>query len=382
LHLAPPRATVRRMRATGCLILVAACGHHEPATPPASAPAATAGNAAATTPAAPTGAAPERRAITATPTTIQLPGAGQDGVSLDYLAYDAAHHRVWIPAGGTGKVDVIDATTNAITPIEGFPTKEVERRGQKRMMGPSSAAVGDGFVYIGNRADSTICAINAATLVKGECITLPSSPDGLQYVAATKELWVTTPRDQSLRILDVKNPAHPVLTEASIKLDEGGPEGFAVDNVAGVFYTNIDDHDATTAIDIKTRKRIATYVPGCGEGGGKGLAFEPATKHLIVACTDRVVTLDTAHNGARVGDAQVGEGIDAVDYVPSRHAVFAAAARAEKLTIVALASDGKLSAIADVPTAKGARNAVATEDGTAYVADGPAGSILVYRWPL
>src|SRR5438874_8300731 len=141
---------------------------------------------------------------------IALPGAPADGVFLDYLAYDPAHHKVWVPAGGTGRVDVIDTKTGVLTPIEGFPTKEIERRGQKRMVGPTSATVGDGVVYIGNRGDSTVCAVDATTLAKQTCVTLDAMPDGLQYVAATKQVWVTTPRDKSIRLLDVATPGKPV----------------------------------------------------------------------------------------------------------------------------------------------------------------------------
>src|SRR5258706_8219264 len=145
----------------------------------------------------------------ATPThAIALPGA-TGALFLDYLAYDPAHDRVWIPASGTGRVDVIDAKTEQVTPIEGFATKEVERRGKKMTTGPTAATVGDGVVYIGNRGDASVCAVDAASLAKRDCVTLDSSPDGMQYVASTKEVWVTTPRDKSIRILDVSTPSHP-----------------------------------------------------------------------------------------------------------------------------------------------------------------------------
>ena len=314
-----------------------------------------------------------------TPHTIALPGAPSDGVFLDYLAYDPAHHKVWVPAGGTGRVDVIDAATGALTQIDGFPTKEMERRGQKRLVGPTSATVGSGVVYVGNRGDSTVCAIDAGTLAKQGCVTLDAMPDGLQYVAATKEVWVTTPRDKSIRILDASNPAQPAAKD-KIAFD-GEPEGFAVDNERGAFFTNLEDKDKTLVIDLKSHTITKTWEPKCGEDGPKGLAFDAANDHLIVVCPDHIETLDVAHDGAVVGTLQVGEGLDAIDYVPGQHLVVAAAARAEKMTLAVLGNDGKLSELRTVPTAKGARNAVASEDGTAFVADGPAGAILVIPAP-
>src|SRR3989442_1749270 len=83
--------------------------------------------------------------------SIALPGAPADGVFMDYIAYDRAHRRVWVPAGNTGRVDVIDVGSGKVTEVGGFPTQEMERRGKKRTVGPSSASVGDGVVYVGNR---------------------------------------------------------------------------------------------------------------------------------------------------------------------------------------------------------------------------------------
>ena len=344
------------------VVILAACSHPAPA-PEAHAP-------------------PVLRASSpfSEPTPIALPGAPPDGVSLDYLAYDTVHHQVWVPAGGTGNVDVIDSTTGKLTPVAGFATKEVERRGTKRIVGPSSAAVGDGVVYIGNRGDSSVCAIDATTLVKQGCITLDANPDGLQYVAATHELWVTIPHDKSIRILDVTTPAQPV-EKPRITLD-AEPEGFAVDNQRGVFFTNLEDADKTIAIDLHSHAVTRTWDAKCGKDGPRGLIFDPSGNHLVVVCTSSLETLDIAHDGSIVGIAQVGDGLDAIDYSPTRHALVAAAGRAQKLAIVSLDDSGALVQLADVPTAKGARNAVVANDGTTYVADGPAGAILAVPWPV
>jgi DNA-binding beta-propeller fold protein YncE len=312
------------------------------------------------------------------PHAIALPGA-TGPVMLDYLAYDPKQDRVWIPAGGTGRVDVIDAKTEKITAIEGFPTKEVERRGKKHVTGPSAATVGDGVVYIGSRADSSVCAVDAASLEKRDCVTLDSGPDGLQYIADTHEVWVTTPRDKSIRILDVATPGHPT---AKDKITfEGEPEGFAVDNAHHVFYTNLEDKDETLAIDTKSHTITAHWQPKCGEDGPKGLALDLVANHLVVVCSDHLVTLDSAHGGAELATLPVGKGLDAIDLAPARHLVAAAAGGAGHIAFVELGADGKLSQVASVPTAKGARNAVVSSTGTAFVAVGPSGSILVVPAP-
>src|SRR4029453_17366626 len=94
---------------------------------------------------------------------INLPGA-TGTVALDYFAYDRATGKVWVPASNTGSVDVIDETTDAISQITGFPTGEIERRGRKITVGPTAASVGAGVIYIGDRANGTLCVIDAKSL--------------------------------------------------------------------------------------------------------------------------------------------------------------------------------------------------------------------------
>ncbi|HTA21752.1 MAG TPA: hypothetical protein VK989_20805, partial [Polyangia bacterium] len=64
---------------------------------------------------------------------VALPGGPP--VGMDYLAYDAATDRVWVPAGNTGSVDVVDAATGKVTTLRGFPTAP-PRRPDRPRMGP------------------------------------------------------------------------------------------------------------------------------------------------------------------------------------------------------------------------------------------------------
>ncbi len=213
-----------------------------------------------------------------------LPGASGP-VSLDYLACDRSRGRVWVPVGDTGSADVFDIATSTFTRVDGFKTEAREVRGKLRVMGPSSASVGDGVVYVGNRATSEVCSINAETLKLGQCLKLPASIDGVSYVASSKEVWVTTPRDQSLAVLDAK--PNTLRAKLIIKTP-GAPEGFAVDQLRGLFYTNLEDKNETLAIDIKTHTIRANWNSGCGSDGPRGVAVDAARNFVFVACTESV----------------------------------------------------------------------------------------------
>jgi DNA-binding beta-propeller fold protein YncE len=345
------------------LLPLVACAKAPP--PPAPLPALP----ATASPSVATAAVPQ---LTATP--IALPGA-TGSVSLDYLAIDRAAGRVWIPAGETGSVDVLDAATGKLTRIEGFPTAEREGHSGKRVVGPSSATVGRGVVYVGNRANSEVCAVDAATLARGACVTLPSAPDGLAYVAATHEVWATTPKDSSITVLDASTPQLVVKTKIAL---EGAPEGYAVDEARGIFYTNLEDKNKTLTLDVKTHRVTATWEPHCGDDGPRGLAVDPAKGFLFVACTDHVVVLDTAHGGALLSRLDAGAGVDNVDYLDARGLLYIAAGKTGTLTVAHVDDKGALAIVAAAPSAPGARVVVAGRDGAAYVADGKQGRVIAF----
>jgi DNA-binding beta-propeller fold protein YncE len=275
---------------------------------------------------------------------------------MDYLA--TAGDQVWVPAGNTGKVFVLEG--GKFREISGFAT--VKGRGD-RLMGPSSASAGEGVVYVGNRGDSSICAFDQKTLAKKACATLPSMPDGTFYVSSTREVWATTPRDKSLRMFDARS----MKAVGSMEMP-GEPEGYATDPKHGLVYTNLEDKDRTLVIDAKARKIVKTFEPGCGEKGPRGLAVDVERGLLFVACTDGVVSLD-ATTGARKGRLDTGVGVDNIDYLPARKLLYASAGKDAKLTIASVADDGAFKTVTSAKVGDGCRVVVAAPDGTAYAAD-------------
>jgi len=334
------------------------------------------------TPTARTTQAPTARFVTK---ELALPGAS-GLVTLDYFAWDHSTGKLWVSAGNLASVDVIDGKTDEITKITGFYTGEVELRGRKVMIGPTSVTVGKDVVYVGNRADSSICIINAKTLKVGDCIRIaaPSegiaaAPDGVVYVAPTKELWVTRGApplgipspDQSITILDASSANLKVKTKIPLG---GSAEGYAVDEGRGLFYTNLEEGKETIAIDVNQRKIVSRWQSGCDES--RGLALDKTRRFLFVACSDRVVALNAGDAGKLIGSIETGDGLDNIDYSEMQHTLYAAASKVATLTVAEVDNNGRIKPIAVVPTNTGARGVVAGEMGTAYVADPVRGRIL------
>lgn len=302
--------------------------------------------------------------------TLPLPDHGKGNVTMDYIAYDPSTGYVWVPAINIGSVYVVDTGSGSVREISGFSANEVELGGRKRRQGPSGVSIGDGVVYIGDRVDSSVCAIDEKTLERKTCGHIDSTPDGVVYVAPTKEVWVTAPRDKSVRILDSQT-----LNEKEKLTFEGQPEGYAVDAKRGRFYMNYEDKDLTTAIDLKTRKTVAKWPSSCGEDGPHGLSIDQTTGFLFVACSTQAEILDAGHNGKKLSSINTGDGVDDLNYSPTTHTLYVGAAKDAKLTVARVDAGGKLNMIAQVPTNQGARNGVVTKDGTVYLAHSQLGQL-------
>jgi DNA-binding beta-propeller fold protein YncE len=300
-------------------------------------------------------------------------------IVLDHLAYDRSKDRLWVPASNTGDVDVIDCGFDTVSHVSGFSTGEVELEGRKARLGPTAVSVGEGVVYIGNRGNSSLCVIDSQTLARDECVPVSrassesdTGPHQVAYVAATREVWVTTGPGKSIQIFDVSEAGHPKF-KTKIDLD-GATEGAAIDTKRGCFYTNISEKGTTTAIDLKTRKVVSKWNVGSNEL--QGLALDSQRGFLFVACTDHVVNLDITHDGKLLDSIATGAGLDDIDFSPEKKLLYAAASITATLSIIEVSDDGTFHLKALVPTAKGARGVAAGKNSTAYLIDPGKGQIL------
>ena len=76
-------------------------------------------------------------------TSVQL--LGGPPVGMDYIATIPRPIDVWVPAGNTGTIQVIDLATGKVNVLASFPTAPSRRPGRPPM-GPSSAALAGGTV--------------------------------------------------------------------------------------------------------------------------------------------------------------------------------------------------------------------------------------------
>jgi hypothetical protein len=164
--------------------------------------------------------------------------------------------------------------------------------------------------------------------------------------------------------------------KTEVRLD-GAPEGVAVDDWRAVFYTNLEDKDRALTLDIWSKKVIRSWPASCGEGGPKGLAVDRSLNFLFLACSDHVRLLDAGHDAKELSAIDAGGGVDDIAYLEARRQLYIGAAKAAKLIVASIDVRGRLDIEASIPTAPGARNAVVTEEGVAYLTDSAEAKLLV-----
>jgi hypothetical protein len=240
------------------------------------------------------------------------------------------------------------------------------------LLGPSSVTFGPGTAYVGNRADKSVCAVDSKTLRRGACVTLADSPDGLAYVATTGEVWVTTPRSNSLTLLSIRD--HVPSVSGKIAL-QGAPEGYAVAPADGRFFTNLEDKSQTLEIDARTRQVVRSWPDGCGEKGPRGLAVDVGLKAVLVACTDAVAVFGL--DGSLWDRVETGAGVDNIDILSGPLRIYLAAGRAETFQRLELSSTHKLRVTGRATTSAGVRVVVVSAAGKAFAADSAGGRLLV-----
>jgi len=304
--------------------------------------------------------------------SIPLPG-GAGGIGLDDMGWAPSLSRIVVPAGRTGRIDLIDPAGGPMTDIGGF---RVSAAGTTRGGGTTSASEGAGLLFATDRTAGDVVAVEEKTRKIVARAKLASGPDYVRWVEATHEVWVTEPEGERIEIFRLGSGFPPALEHSGFVAVAGGPESLAIDGARGRAYANLWKAE-TVAIDLKTRAIASRWKNGCG--GARGLALDPRRGFLFVACTEgRVLSIDV-ENGKTLSSAPAPNGIDIIDYNPSLAHLYVPGAKDAQLAVVAVSKDGALSALGRMPTAPRAHCVAAEPGGGIYVCDPAHGAVIALQ---
>ena len=263
----------------------------------------------------------------------------------DYLAFDAASHRVAVAHGA--EITVVDSTSGAVV----------------GRLGPINRAHGvliaNGRIYATSQEPDTLTAFDLITLKQVAAVPVGKEPDGALYDPATRRGFVINEGDKTVTAIDL-DANKPVFTT-----DLGGaPEFLAA--ASGKLYVNIKDSRDVVRIDIASGRLDARWpVPDCESP--HGMAVDATAHRLFSSCVNgKMMVLDT-DKGTIVASLPIGKRTDAAAYDSKRKLAFSSNSEGS-LSVIAEKSADDFVALGDIATAPGARTmALDPESGRIFV---------------
>ena len=260
----------------------------------------------------------------------------------DYLTADAASGKLYVSHGS--KVQILNS---ADLSLEGEVAQTPGVHGVA--LAPDLQR---GYVSAG-RADSVV-VFDLKTLARlQEIKTTGANPDAILYEPTTHQVFTFNGRGRNATVIDTKDNA----VVATLALD-AKPE-FAVADLAGHVYVNLEDANSIAVIDAAARKVQATWsLPGCEEPSG--LAIDREHARLFSVCANKVMVMVDAKTGGVAATVPIGGRVDGVAFDPGKQMAFASGGDGT-LTVVHEDGPQKLSVVQTVTTRIGARTVTLDE---------------------
>jgi hypothetical protein len=211
-------------------------------------------------------------------TPLPLPG-GEGGIGFDDLRFSTELHKLLVPAGASGRLDLVDPKTRAVDAIAGFSTSPQRERGHSQ--GTTSADGGDGLIFASDRTAGTLVIVDPGARRIVTSVKLGGAPDYVRWVAPLREVWVSEPDSKAIEIFRLERNEGPALSRAGSIEVADGPESLEIDPARRRAYTNTW-HDTTLAIDLQSKTIVARWRNGCK--GARGLALDVVHGFAFVGC--------------------------------------------------------------------------------------------------
>lgn len=264
----------------------------------------------------------------------------------DLLSIDPADHRLYVAHG------------DAVTSVDLASSKVTDKLVPADRAHAALAIPGTHEVLVTNGNANNAQIIDGRTGQIRATIPTGRKPDGAAYDPATRTLWVMTPGDGAITVID------PASAKAVATVPVGGSLELAAPDAHGKLYVNVEDKNDVAVIDTRARKLVRREpLPGCD--GPTGIAYDPATKETLSACANGVAIV-LSDTGKPVASLTIGKRPDGAVFDERRHVALVPSGADGTLTIIQLSPAPHV--VATVSTAKSARTiALDPSTGRAYL---------------
>lgn len=311
----------------------------------------------------------------AAPLSLAIPG-GEAGVGYDDLQYAPRLGRILVPAGRTGRLALIDPATNVVTTVAGFSSSVSYRGGHGE--GTTSAAELDetGWVIASDRGAQALKVVDTKKAQVSAPVKLAAAPDYVRVVSSRHEVWVTEPGRKQIEVFHVEGSPSRLLRAATLGVPDG-PESLVIDEARGRAYSHTWKGESY-AIDLASRKLVATWSNGCA--ASRGLALDDRRGLLFAGCAEGKATVVDLATGKLISSVPTGPDVDSIAYSASLGHLYVPAGGSAELWIFAVPPDGKVALLGKIPTASDAHTvAFDPVSRRLFVGTPDRGAVLVIR---
>jgi len=292
-------------------------------------------------------------AVAASPPTYHIINQikGPDG-GWDLLSVDPQAQRLYLAHGDT------------VTAVD-LPTGNVAARLTPASRAHAALAIpGTPEFLLTNGGIDTAEIIDGNNGAPRATIPTGKKPDAATWDPATRTLWVMTPGDGAITVID------PVSAKVIATVSVGGSLELGAADGRGKLYVNVEDRNDVAVIDTRTRNLLRREpLPGCD--GPTGIAYDPATRQTVSACANGVAVVLSA-SGNPVASLPIGKRPDGAAFDERRHVALIPSGAEGTLSVIELSPKPRV--IETVVTAKSARTiALDPSTGRAYL---PAADLL------
>ena len=249
----------------------------------------------------------------------------------DYSIVDTTAHRLYLSHGT--RVVVFD--TDSKTVVGEIPNTN----------GVHGIALAPdlGRGYTSNGRDSSVTVFDLKTLKVLTNMKLKArNPDAILYDPFSKQVFTFNGGSSSATAIN----AETYEIVGTVALD-GKPE-FAVTDLRGNIFVNIEDKSVITAFEAKSLKVIARWPLAPGEEPS-GLAIDRAHNRLFSVCGNKLMIVLDYTSGKVVASIPIGSGVDAAAYDPVTSLAFSSNGEGT-MTVVKEETPDKYTVIENVAT--------------------------------
>jgi DNA-binding beta-propeller fold protein YncE len=270
---------------------------------------------------------------------------GADG-GWDTLSVDPVHHRLYVARADS--IMAVDLASGRVT----------DKLVPAARAHAALAIPGTSEVLSTNGNANTAVIFDGGTGKIRATIPTGKRPDAAAYDPVTRAVWVMTPGDGNVTVID------PRSAKAVATVPVGGSLEFGVADGKGRLYVNVEDKNEVAVIDTRRRTVLAREpLPGCD--GPSGIVYVPRLSETVSACGNGVADVLSAA-GKPVATVPVGRGPDGAEYDARRNIVLVPSGREGEL--YAISMSGTPHVVAKVATAVSARTiALDPSTGRAYL---------------